>query len=137
MSRRNELAAAYVRRSQARLVALEVLLEHESWADVVRQSQEIVELLLKALLRSAGVSPPRLHDVSDVLIAEQSRLPEPLHEHVDEFAGVSRRMRRDRELAFYGAEDLVPSAFYSREDAETSRDAAQRIFDLIAAHVDH
>ena len=44
-------------------------------------------------------------------------------------------MRRDRELAFYGAEDLIPSKFYTRADAEESRDAARRVFDLVAAHV--
>ncbi len=28
-----------------------------------------------------------------------------------------RSLRRDRELAFYGSEDLTPSDFYTREDA--------------------
>jgi HEPN domain-containing protein len=32
-----------------------------------------VELALKALLRSHGIDPPRVHDVSDVLLAERSR----------------------------------------------------------------
>ena len=27
-------------------------------------------------------------------------------------------MRRDSELAFYGSEDLTPSEFYNRDDAE-------------------
>ncbi len=36
-------------------------------------------------------------------------------------AAGSRMLRRDRELAFYGAEDLTPSGFYTREDATTAR----------------
>jgi HEPN domain-containing protein len=39
----------------------------ERSADVVGESQEIVELALKGLLRSCGIDPPRIHDVSDVL----------------------------------------------------------------------
>ena len=51
------LAADYVRRAGVRLRALDVLFEGESWADVVRESQEIVELALKGLLRAASTLP--------------------------------------------------------------------------------
>jgi len=60
---------------QARLAALDVLFDADSWADVVRESQEVVELALKGLLRSIGVDPPRVHDVAEVLLAERARLP--------------------------------------------------------------
>ena len=42
-----------------------------SWADGVRESQEVVELALKGLLRVSGIEPPRIHDVSEVLMAEK------------------------------------------------------------------
>ncbi len=58
--RNTDLAADYVRRAEVRLRALDVLFDGESWADVVRESQEIVELTLKALLRACGVDPPRI-----------------------------------------------------------------------------
>jgi HEPN domain-containing protein len=35
-------------------------------ADVVRESQEIVELGLKGLLRVSGLDPPKEHDVKGV-----------------------------------------------------------------------
>ena len=73
------LAADYIRRATIRLRAIDVLFEGESWADVVRESQEVVELALKALLRACGVEAPRIHDVSDVLLAERARLPAALH----------------------------------------------------------
>ena len=56
----------YVRRAEHRLRALDVLYEEESWADVVRESQEVVELALNGLLRSCGIEPPRTHDVAEV-----------------------------------------------------------------------
>jgi HEPN domain-containing protein len=60
----DELARDYLRRSEARLKALDVLFREQSWADVVRESQEIVELTLKALLRACGIDPPRVHDLA-------------------------------------------------------------------------
>jgi HEPN domain-containing protein len=129
------LAADYVRRAGIRLRAVEVLFEAESWADVVRESQEIVELALKGLLRAIGIDPPRVHDVSDLLIAERDRLPAPLRDEVETLTAISRDLRRDRELAFYGAEDLTPSGFYSRSDAERARGGAARVVELVTPHV--
>jgi HEPN domain-containing protein len=130
-----DLARDYLQRSQVRLRALAVLYDGESWADVVRESQEIVELTLKGLLRSVGVSPPRVHDVSAVLLAERERLPPELHPYVERMADVSRRLRRDRELAFYGAEDLTPSGFYSEGDARAARAEAEQLVQLVDPHV--
>jgi hypothetical protein len=133
--RNPDLARDYVRRASARVRALDVLFEAESWADVVRESQEVVELTLKGLLRAAGVEPPRIHDVSEVLIAERERLPESLQSQVEKLAEASRQLRRDRELAFYGAEDLTPSGFYSRTDAERARASAREVVELVRPHV--
>jgi len=130
-----ELARDYIVRASARLRALDVLFEAESWADVVRESQEIVELALKALLRRVGIDPPRIHDVSDVLEAEAHRLPESLRKEMGTLTRISRDLRRDRELAFYGAEDLTPSGFYTRDDAERARGDAQKTVKTVKPHV--
>jgi len=133
--RNTDLAADHVRRAEIRLLAVDVLFEHQSWADVVRESQEVVELALKGLLRAYGVEPPRIHDVSEILIAERPRLPESLHDKLDDLASISRNLRRDRELAFYGAEDLTPSGFYTRADAERARDDARRTVAAVRPNV--
>lgn len=130
-----ELAADHLRRAAARLRALDVLHEAGSWADVVRESQEVVELALKGLLRACGVEPPRIHDVADVLLAERQRLPQTLHPELDRLATISRALRRDRELAFYGAEDLTPSTFYREADAVTARDSARAVVAAVQPHV--
>jgi HEPN domain-containing protein len=127
-----DLAHDYLKRARVRLGALDVLYEGESWADVVRESQEVVELALKALLRASGVDVPRVHDVAPILHAERARLPGSLAPFIDELADASRQLRRDRELAFYGAEDLTPGEFYTRVDADRARDSARRVVDLVS-----
>ena len=133
--RNQTLAVDHVRRAGARLRALDVLYDAESWADVVRESQEVVELALKGLLRAAGVDPPRVHDVADVLGAERGRLPAALAGDIERLAEASRSLRRDRELAFYGAEDLTPSDFYRKADADAARASARLVVGLVRPHV--
>jgi HEPN domain-containing protein len=130
-----ELSADYVRRAKARLAAVDALFDEKSWADVVRESQEVVELALKGLLRAVGIEPPRIHDVSDVLMAERPRFPMTIQQDLDMLAAGSRTLRRDRELAFYGAEDLTPSGFYTQEDAVSAREIARRTVATIEPHV--
>lgn len=133
--RNRGLAADYVRRAAVRVQAIKVLHDAGSWADVVRESQEAVELALKGLLRNSGIEPPRLHDVSAILTAERERLPESVHAHVDRMAAISRDLRRDRELAFYGAEDLVPSEFYGEPDALRALEGARFVVETVASVV--
>ncbi len=130
-----DLAQDYVRRAEIRLGALDVLFDAESWADVVRESQEVVELALKGLLRAHGVAPPRVHDVSDILEAERHRLPDDLEPEIAGLVRASRQLRRDRELAFYGAEDLTPSGFYERADAEQARSSARHTVKTVRPYV--
>jgi hypothetical protein len=42
-------------------------------------------------------------------------------------AAISRDLRRVRELAFTGAENLTPSAFYSEDDVVCARDGARLV----------
>ena len=133
--RNRDLAADYVRRAEARLHAVDALFEAQSWADVVRESQEVVELALKGALRAAGVDPPRIHDVAEVLAAERDRLPPVLAAELERLSDISRKLRRDRELAFYGAEDLTPSDFYHKGDAEDARRGARFVVRTVRPHV--
>jgi len=97
----------------------------------VRESQEVVELALKALLRHGNIDPPRVHDVGRVVQDERRALPVALHPHLDRMAAISKDLRRDREIAFYGGEDLTPSDFYVQQDATTARDEAHWLVETI------
>ena len=130
-----DLAKDYLKRSDARLKALAVLFAERSWADVVREAQEIVELVLKALLRSHGVEAPRVHDVSEVMLNEASRLPTILAKDLPKLAEISKNLRRDRELAFYGSEDLTPLSFYSEDDATKALEGARFTVATVRSHI--
>jgi hypothetical protein len=133
--RNTTLAKDYVRRASFRLRLVDVAYEAHSWADAIRESQELVELALRGLLRASGIDPPRTHDVSATLLSEKSRLPAAVRPKLERLADISRDLRRDRELAFYGAEDLVPSEFYTESDAKQARDAARFVVAAVSSVV--
>ena len=112
------LAESYLEKCRLRLEVLRLLHERGGWSDVVREAQELVELALKGMLRAVGIDPPKVHEVGGALLASRERFPEGLD--LDELARISRELRKDRELAFYGAEDLIPTEAYGREDSETA-----------------
>ena len=129
------LARDYFQRAQKRLKAVAVLLDEGAFPDVVRESQEVVELALKGLLRTFGIAVPFVHDVSDVLTANLSRLPPNMRPLVPRWCEISKQLRRDRELSFYGSEDVTPSEFYGRADAESALAMARELVTGVAPSV--
>ena len=125
------LAKDYAERAQIRLGAVEYLYSKKAWAVVVRESQEVVELVLKSLLRHCYIDVPRIHDVSGILQEEKARVPAVLHKDLDKICSISRSLRRDRELAYYGSEDLTPSEFYKEEDATEALKSAKFVVDRV------
>jgi HEPN domain-containing protein len=119
------LAKDYIDRARKRLSALTALHKEEAWADVVRESQEVVELALKSLLRHFHIEVPRIHDVSGILDNERLRFPLEVQRNLERYMQISRTLRRDRELAFYGSEDLTPQEFYKKADADEARGSAE------------
>src|SRR4051812_49223587 len=94
------LAKDYITRAKKRLSALAALYKEEAWADVVRESQECVELALNSLLRHYHIEVPRIHDVSGILEAERSQFPAIVQKNIPRYMQISKTLRRDRELAF-------------------------------------
>lgn len=111
------LAESYLEKATKRLRVLDVLLEEEAFSDVVREAQELVELALKGMLRYIGVDPPKWHDVGPIIAEHQGMLPESLQAEVSRLEVISKRLRREREFAFYGDIDFIPTEEYTREDA--------------------
>ncbi len=127
--RNRTLVEDYLKRARHRLYALDTLYERQSWADVVREAQEIVELALKALLRHARIEVPQIHDVGPILKDHAGRLPSLSAKEIGELVAISKALRRDRELSFYGSEDLTPSEFYEEADAAQAREQARKVVD--------
>ncbi|MBN8509536.1 MAG: HEPN domain-containing protein [Burkholderiales bacterium] len=125
----DELARSYFSRSAKRLLAVELLMQHEAFPDVVREAQELVELVLKGMLRAVGIDPPKWHDVGQILVEHAAKFPAGLQAELPALAAISRRLRRDREAAFYGEIDLIPEQVFDRESARQALDAARRVLD--------
>jgi len=124
------LAQSYLFKARKRLKILPVLLEEEDYSDVVREAQEIVELAEKAMLREAGIDPPRWHDVGKILLDNRHLFPEEIREDLPELARISRRLRKERELAFYGDVDFIPTEEYTREDALQAIEEARFVVEV-------
>ncbi len=132
MSPKN-LPEAYLKKCQSRLRALQVLIDDQNFSDVVRESQEIMELCSKAVLRIALIDPPHRHDVASELIIAKASLPAAVHGAIDEMVTANHWLRREREISFYGAEDFDPTEGYSQEDCDRASRYARLAVQTLAA----
>lgn len=114
----SQLALAYHRKCVARMDALRVLIQHEAYSDVVRESQEIVELALKGILRGVGIDPPKWHDVSDILLEHRDKVPVLSDSELQLLSKASKSLRKEREFSFYGDVDFVPTEQYGPEEGQ-------------------
>jgi len=108
---------------------LDVLLASAAYADVVREAQEVVELVLKGTLRFIGVDPPKRHDVRSVLARFFDRLPVEWRQAMQEIGEASAELAEERAHAFYGdEEELVPaSELFGEGDATRALTVVDRL----------
>ena len=127
-----EMAWSHLR--QARQILGEAERHHQGrlWHLAVRRSQETVERALKAVLRASGIEVPHVHDVGIFLVEHTERLPVAMRSHLDRVVSVSRRLRQEREVSFYGDEEVgaPPERLYSAADAEDALGDARFVLDL-------
>jgi len=124
------LARSYLDKARKRLKALAVLRDEGAHSDVVREAQELVELALKGMLRAVGVEPPKFHDVGGLLVEHQMKFVPGVRARLPRAAEISKRLRRERELAFYGDIDFIPTEEYSAADGRRAYDEAAAIVEL-------
>lgn len=116
--RNDVFAREYIVKATKRLTILPVLLNEESYADVIREAQELVELALKGMLRYIGIEPPKWHDVGRFIVENKAKFPNEIAKNANKLAKISKKLRKDRELSFYGDIDFIPSEEYSEKDAK-------------------
>lgn len=112
------LAESYLKKAVDRLDILDLLFKKDAFSDVIRESQEIVELSLKGMLRFIGVEPPKIHDVGGLLLEHEDKFPKDIAKLLKKLADISKRLRKERELAFYGDIDFIPTEEYTKQDAK-------------------
>lgn len=92
----NDLVKSYLQKANKRMKILELLKNEEAYSDVVREAQEIVELVQKAILRKIGIDPPKWHDVSDIIRENIEIIPEIHHQKIFELIPVVKWLRSER-----------------------------------------
>ena len=127
-----ELALSYLDRARKRRAALAALFKEEAYADVVREAQEAVELILKGVLRFAGLEPPKRHDVSRALQQQQARFPAFIRDAMDDIVESSGELAEQRSRAFYGDEErFIPaSQLFGKDEAEQAVAVVERLLAL-------
>lgn len=58
-------------------------------------------------------------------------LPQAVGEHMAEIRRISKRLRKERELSFYGAEDFVPTEEYELADADQAIEEAVFVLETV------
>jgi len=120
----HDLAQSYFKKASDRLDILDLLLRKGAYSDVIREAQEIIELCLKGMLRYVGIEPPKYHDVGPLLIEHQERFKDVTSDEIFHLAKISKELRKERELAFYGDIDFIPTNEYTQEDAQKAIEGA-------------
>ncbi len=115
---RKKLARDYYQRASYRIQALSFFYEVEDYADVVRMCQEIIELLIKACLIIKGINYGKTHDPGGQVAENRERFSELSDEEIALLENISFEIRKDRELAFYGAVDIIPLEYYKQKNAD-------------------
>ena len=115
------MARDYLRRAQARRKALDTLFAAAAYPDVVRESQDIAELVLKGALRFVGVDPPKRHDAHKVLARFVDRFPDEWRLAVDELHASLDRLAEERGPAFYGDDERGVPASHLFDEADARR----------------
>ncbi len=128
---KKRLVEDYIFRAEKRIKMLEFLKKEESYADVVREAQEVVELLLKGLILFFGLDVPKVHDVSKFIEQNIEIFPEIVKENIEKLKIISKTLRKERELAFYGLIDWIPSEEYTLKDAEKAINWAKEVFQIV------
>jgi len=128
-----DLAIDYLSESKLRLDTAESVINKKAYAFTVRQSQEAVELSLKAALRLLGLDFPKWHDISEVLLKEKDKFPMEFQNVIPKIAIISSSLTKKRETAMYGDEEnnSPPSKIFNKNDAEDALKDAKFCFNFL------
>ncbi len=113
-------------KAKERVQVFDVLMTEAMYSDLLRETQEIVELALKGMRRQVGIEPPHWPDGSGLILEHRDRFPEPAPARIEGLAATSKRLGQERELSFCGDLDFIPAEEYGREDACRTMRGAER-----------
>ncbi|MDW7972764.1 MAG: HEPN domain-containing protein [Thermodesulfovibrio sp.] len=124
------LSEDYLKRARLRLKILTEFLNEKDYADVIRTCQEIVELVQESILIKMGINPPKWHDVIDIILENRKKLPENIAHELSKLRKDSKWLRSQREIAFYGDVDFIPTKDYTLKDANKAISVAKKFLEI-------
>lgn len=130
--RTDTLAKDYLDRAKNRLLDAPNALHRRAYPEVVRYSQECVELSLKSILRVLGIEYPRIHDVGDVIELHSEKFPDWLKKEIPKIRRISTELALKRGPSLYGLERIgKPSTqIFDETDARDAYESAKCIYSL-------
>lgn len=130
--RMDVLAKDYLERAKNRIIDATSALTRGAFPEVIRYSQECVELSLKAVLRVVGIEYPKVHDVGDILEANAERFPDWFRGYISKLRRISMELAQKRGPSLYGIERLgkPPSEIFNEADARDALEKAKFVYKL-------
>ena len=83
-----------------------------------------------------GIEPPEWHDVGGALREYRTRFPTVTDAELNRLTEVSAWLRKEREFAFYGDIDFIPTEQYGRDAGDRAVDDAEFVIDVASRVVD-
>lgn len=119
-----DLALSHRKKASIRLKVLYFLLDQGAYSDAIGEAQEAVELATKAMLRAKGIEPP-----SFMLWEHRDKFNELSEDELKTLTLISKKLRKERELSFYGDIDFIPTEEYTMDEAISSIEGTNNKFD--------
>jgi HEPN domain-containing protein len=128
----DRIARDYLQQARARRMVLDTFVQTGAYAVAVRESQDVVELILKGALRFVGVEPPKRHDVHRVADRFIERFPADWQAALPHLRGALDRLAADRGPAFYGneAEDIPAAELFGEAHGRAAIAVVDRLLEL-------
>lgn len=77
-----------------------------------------------------GVEPPKYHDVGGLLLEHRDRFEKRVGERLEKAGAASKWLWKEREMAFYGDIDFIPTEEYTEEDSRRAMEDAKDVVEL-------
>jgi len=126
----DDLSLNYLKQASIRVEILPEYLKRGGYNIVIREAQEAVELAMKGIVRKLGIEPPKWHDVGPILQERLDDLPQIDDINWMSLIAISQRLRKERELSFYGDIDFLPMDNYTETQALEAIADAQQVLDV-------
>ena len=71
-----------------------------------------------------------------MLVQHRDRFAPDVQAILETLAEISKELRKDRELAFYGDVDFIPTEEYSVEEAKRAREGAAKVLKIARSGIE-